>query len=98
MEAPKRKRIIHYCARCGKEMQYEEKRMLYTYGIQKARTWRNEEYIRPFARMKLNLCPKCGDYVESLIETECAALDGLQSIKSIGRANYSAAHGKEIPE
>ncbi|MDD3029849.1 MAG: hypothetical protein PHS57_06190 [Alphaproteobacteria bacterium] len=48
--------------------------MLYTYSVRKDRTWRREEYTRPFAMMKINLCAGCAYHLERIIKAECTAL------------------------
>jgi len=64
-EGPKRKKIVHICARCGVEMEYKGKRMLYLYGIAKYRGW-----FRPVATLKMNLCPECAEDAEAVLRME----------------------------
>ncbi len=67
-----RKKIIHECARCGTQMEYRKKRMLYMYDIREfAKTrYRSCAIIRPTATLKLNLCPDCARLAATILERE----------------------------
>jgi hypothetical protein len=67
--------VVHICARCGLEMAYIEKHMLYFYRVRNARASRygSFEYTRPFKTLKLNLCPDCAEYMQKVVLSECSA-------------------------
>jgi ssDNA-binding Zn-finger/Zn-ribbon topoisomerase 1 len=67
-----RKKIIHECARCGTQMEYRQKRMLYIYDIREYPKTRYGNYaiIRPTATLKLNLCPDCARLAAAILERE----------------------------
>lgn len=67
MVMPERKEIVHYCAKCGKGMKYKEKKMIYLYDV------KTIDYLgfgkeTPKKRMAINLCEKCADELEKLID------------------------------
>lgn len=64
---PYRKKIIHYCAKCKKEMLYEEKKMLYTYDVVRSKIYGLEK-VASKKRYAINLCDKCVEDVETLVK------------------------------
>ncbi len=63
---PERKKIIHYCAKCGKEMKYEEKKMLYIYDVVPKKRG-DFDIVRSEKRMAINLCGKCCNELQKII-------------------------------
>ena len=64
----KKSEKVHYCAKCGKAMSYDEKYMLYVYKT-KTKTIPNVgTYTRPVKDFAINLCPGCREYVMNFIE------------------------------
>lgn len=49
------KKIFHYCDKCGKEMEYSEKFMIYLYSIGHFKG----SYKRPVKEKVFNLCSQC---------------------------------------
>lgn len=64
---PIRKKVIHYCARCQKQMDYTEKTMVYIYDVAE---YRSHEY-RPQKRIALNLCRDCSLKLEEHLTKFC---------------------------
>lgn len=65
-----RKKIIHECARCGKQMEYREKRMLYLYDVREYRRFADVKGVRPMAALKLNLCQDCAFRAVNILKRE----------------------------
>ncbi len=63
---PERKKIIHYCAKCGREMQYKDKKMLYTYDVIHKKHFASAD-LSPKKRLSINLCDKCAGEIEKII-------------------------------
>ena len=63
---PDRKQMIHFCAKCGREMSYKEKKMLYIYGVVYKKHFASNDYI-PKKRMAINLCSDCCSEIEKII-------------------------------
>lgn len=64
-----RKEIVHYCVKCGKGMKYKEKKMLYLYDIEEKLKFGNIKTECQKKRFAFNLCEKCADEVERLINS-----------------------------
>ena len=63
---PDRKQMIHFCAKCGREMSYKEKKMLYIYDVVYKKHFASNDYI-PKKRMAINLCSDCCSEIEKII-------------------------------
>ena len=66
-EMPRRKKMIHFCEKCGKQMIYSEKKMAYIYDVVTEIRWGIEKTF-PRRRYAINLCPKCSDELEEKIK------------------------------
>lgn len=62
-----RKEIVHYCVKCGKGMKYKEKKMCYLYDIKTVNKF-GIEIEQAKKRFAINLCEKCADELENLID------------------------------
>lgn len=53
------KKIFHYCDKCGCEMSYEEKSMIYVYFIGQVKGAYRQTTKRPVKEKVYNLCETC---------------------------------------
>jgi len=65
VDMPERKKIIHYCAKCCREMQYKDKKMLYLYDVIEKKYFASQFYTKK--RLAINLCDKCAEEIEKII-------------------------------
>lgn len=62
-----RKQVVHYCVKCGKGMKYKEKKMCYMYDVISEK-FLDFERERTKKRFAINLCEKCADELQKMIE------------------------------
>lgn len=63
---PERKQMVHFCAKCGKEMSYKEKKMIYIYDVIHKKHFASSNFC-PKKRMAINLCADCCYEIEKII-------------------------------
>ena len=63
---PERKQMVHFCAKCGKEMSYKEKKMIYIYDVIHKKHFASSDFC-PKKRMAINLCADCCYEIEKII-------------------------------
>lgn len=64
---PETSKRIHYCKKCGKQMEYKEKSMLYIYDVMRKPHRYSSDYV-PKKRYAINLCGECSEKAESIIK------------------------------